>query len=314
MRFALTVSLVLLVGLSSPVLASQSVSTTTLPRFEVQLPEESVTVGETFRVEVEALHPARTTISLPEHLALGQHFVEVARSSTREIDGEVLMTRLSLDLMALDSRIAEFPALSLDYRDGTGIEQVRRTEPQAISLGLHEKSGTLRPLVGPVTVSRGNWQLIFVGAVAICILLLTLILLLVLRRGETRTVLGKSRHRVLPGDEGLAQLNELETKKASGRLEEADLKQVYLEMSEILRTFLERQLAFPALDLTTREIGECVHEIEGEDASLEVTAWLENCDMVKFANSASDADQAREALYAARVLIAQVAESGRRNA
>ncbi|HWM85905.1 MAG TPA: hypothetical protein VNO33_08700, partial [Kofleriaceae bacterium] len=99
----------------------------------------------------------------------------------------------------------------------------------------------------------------------------------------------------------LARLDELE---ASDALDAADLKPVYLSMSEILRAYMGRRFGFPALDLTTFEIRRELMVRPGGQAAAElISGWLERADLVKFAGYLASADEARQALYDARIFI-----------
>ena len=63
-------------------------------------------------------------------------------------------------------------------------------------------------------------------------------------------------------------------------------------------------VGFPALDLTTFEIRrELVSHPGGPAAAELVSGWLERADLVKFAGYEANADEARQALYDARIFI-----------
>ena len=87
-------------------------------------------------------------------------------------------------------------------------------------------------------------------------------------------------------------------------LDQEDRKPAYLAMSEILRAYIGRRYGFPALDLTTEEIRrDLVARPDAAHASDLVCGWLERSDLVKFAGYDATPDEARQALYDARIFI-----------
>jgi hypothetical protein len=79
-------------------------------------------------------------------------------------------------------------------------------------------------------------------------------------------------------------LENLEQLRESGLLAEGKIKEYYIELSEIIRLYLQRRYFFAALEMTTFEAVNALAETMIEEEALSVTAdFLENCDMVKFA-------------------------------
>jgi len=92
--------------------------------------------------------------------------------------------------------------------------------------------------------------------------------------------------------------------EGSGLLDDADRKPAYLAMSEILRTYIGRRWGFSALDLTTEEIRQNLVTRSGSGAAADmVCPWLENSDFVKYARYDASPEEARQALYEARLFI-----------
>ena len=181
------------------------------------------------------------------------------------------------------------------------------TEPVAVEVKsfLGEGEAALRDIAGPVAVERRDLTLIYVAGGALAAIALLTALMIARRRWRRRQrdVLARLPEAVQRSahDEALARLDALE---ANGALDADDLKPAYLQMSEILRLYIGRRFGLPALDLTTVEIR---RELEarpgGPPAAEMVTGWLELADLVKFAGYPASGDEAREALYHARIFI-----------
>ncbi|HEU5058697.1 MAG TPA: hypothetical protein VFU21_19325, partial [Kofleriaceae bacterium] len=158
---------------------------------------------------------------------------------------------------------------------------------------------------GPVAVERPDYTLIWVAAVftgAVLIVVAALMLRGLFRRRRRRVLarlpeaLVRSAH-----DEAMARLAEVE---ASGLLDDADRKPAYLAMSEIIRAYIGRRWGFPALDLTTEEIrSSLAARPDGMAAADLVCGWLERSDFVKYARYDASPEEARQALYEARIFI-----------
>ena len=96
----------------------------------------------------------------------------------------------------------------------------------------------------------------------------------------------------------------LEALERSPLLEQGKVKEYYIRVSDILRTYVERRYGVPALEMATVEV------LEGlEDAGLhggtlmDVRQFLELADLVKFAKHTPDPEACREAIPAARRLV-----------
>lgn len=102
-----------------------------------------------------------------------------------------------------------------------------------------------------------------------------------------------------PLDEALRRLAALAEKDISS--EEA-MKPFFVELSDILRTYVARRTGVPALELTTRELTDELRRIRdrvrlSDDRVRELDRLLQAADLVKFADLHPAVDNAREALY-----------------
>ncbi|MEK7767891.1 MAG: hypothetical protein AAB368_16800, partial [bacterium] len=76
---------------------------------------------------------------------------------------------------------------------------------------------------------------------------------------------------------------------ASGLLEEGSIKPFYIELSDILRRYLEGRVGVPALDRTTAELLPALRGLPALRAILpEIRVFLDECDLVKFAKYVPD--------------------------
>ena len=89
-------------------------------------------------------------------------------------------------------------------------------------------------------------------------------------------------------------------------LERDDLVPFYLQLTEIAKGYLEGRFGVPSLDRTTEEIRkdlllkqDALAPLSAED----VVAFLQRCDLVKFARAAPEQDEASGALGEVRSMV-----------
>jgi hypothetical protein len=216
----------------------------------------------------------------------------------------MVTSQLYIEAMVFDLYVRHLPPLAV------GLEGVADSVVQTRSLPLRVlgrvdvASSELRPLTPPIDVPVRNTRLLLMlGAGPVLFMLIVLGYSFYRRRPEVPTAAAASKVPRLPAyEEAMARFEVLEV---SGLLEEADLKGAFLAMSEIVRDYLGRRYEFSSLDLTTAEIRSQLAglDAEGEPWTATVVDWLSGCDLVKFAKSAADSDEARDALERARSFV-----------
>jgi hypothetical protein len=198
----------------------------------------------------------------------------------------------------------EIPSVDIVLTMGDGGEETVSTSPYAVevvSVGADE-SGDIRDIRGPLSIPMSPLRL----ALLILLPLLLAALLFVLarrlrsREDETpRPALGP-----LPRPAHEVALEALAALGASGMLERGEVKEFYIEASEILRTWVEARFHVEALEMTTREVLAGLEAVRAERRFRDgLGSFLEQCDLVKFAKVRPAADASRELLDLGRRLV-----------
>lgn len=277
------------------------------PTVSASASSQQVALGQVFYLFVRVVYEPGTQVNLPASLQLGAAFEETGRTDTIEKNKDGTLTRdYEIALQAFDVGDQVIPPIPVTYAaQGRAQEVATQAVPIEVTSTIGEGEATLRDIRGPVAVERPDYTLVWVAAIfsgAIVLIVAVLMLRSVFRRRRRRVLarlpeaLVRSAH-----DEALARLAEVE---GSGALDEADRKPAYLAMSEILRGYIGRRWGFSALDLTTEEIRQNLVARPGGGAAADLVCdWLERSDFVKYARYDASPEEARQALYEARMFI-----------
>jgi len=116
------------------------------------------------------------------------------------------------------------------------------------------------------------------------LLLIGIILTFVLRKKETKE---EKEARIPPYQLALKRLNELDEKQL---WQKNKIKQYYVELTDIVRTYIERELKIPALESTTDELLETITDFNSssslnipQETFNKLQKLLKEADLVKFA-------------------------------
>ena len=197
----------------------------------------------------------------------------------------------------------EIPPIEVAVAAPDGTVHAVLTDPFRIgveSIGLDE-SGDIREIKAPLSIARSWWALLpwlllaaAVGAGA----------LYLRRRMQGRPAAAIAKPQPPPRPHHLVALEALDELERSSLLERGQVKRWHVRVSEIIRAYVEGQLAVPALEMTT---GEVVAGLRAAALGGRITdafyTFLARCDLVKFAKLRPGADASRELLGAARSLV-----------
>jgi hypothetical protein len=266
------------------------------------------------RLEVEA--PAGVSIDAPFQEAGDQRLgrfkvVAFTRDTRRQATGGQLHEQ-TYTLEAQTSGRHRIPPLRLemvDARAGSGSGSDARGKPQELlteeiplevaPVKTESVDAELSPALGELdpTVGGTSWTLIL-GIASIAVVLLSGSIL-AFRAMRARRILEKQRSAY---DIAVAHLRELEARGAPDA-ETAD--RWFVELSSIVRRYLELRYDIRAPELTTEEfllVATSRPELREEHRGL-LTSFLERCDRVKFAGYRPDADESLATLAAARGFV-----------
>ncbi|RMF53457.1 MAG: hypothetical protein D6746_15535 [Bacteroidetes bacterium] len=278
---------------------------------------DSVTVGERFRLTLLVDYPpTREPVFPDEAPAVVDSVSGKPRLGDLELLARLARGRRDLgDGLLRDSVVYEVTTFALDTAYVPPIPVGLATETDTLTVRsaplevyvaslVPPDAADVRDLAPIVDFPRPVWPWYLLGSVLLA--LLALFVYVRRRPHEVPPVVPARPEPVRsPYEEAQRRLRRLE---ALWPVVGEDGKAFYVELADVLRTYLERRLGVRALEETTRELVEELREAvvrgplapEVPDA---VAAVLTLADLVKFADARPPAEQGRDALERVRVTL-----------
>lgn len=213
-------------------------------------------------------------------------------------DGQVI-DKFEYTISTFDVGEFEIPPLEFYYivaNDTTkSVLKTRKIKITVESI-VPSEAGDIRDIKNPLEMSRDLRTIIIWSSIGFAALLLMLAGFYFWRRKKAgRGLLPQRVEPPRPAHEvALEQLKELE---ASSLLTEGKVKEYYIEISEIIRHYIEGRYFIVALELTTFEL---LQKLESENIEAEsirmIQEFLESCDLAKFAKYVPSDEENRAAL------------------
>ncbi|MGA7304361.1 MAG: hypothetical protein WBW88_05780 [Rhodothermales bacterium] len=310
MRFFVTIGffLLLITGWATPGVA-QSAS--------VGISTDSVLVGERFHFTVNVHAKPGQVVLLPSlsqgSLPVGD--VEfIRRVSQPGPPASTDSATYEVAVFGIDSALVGGLPIAVIKTDGDTLFFASPTVPVGIRSVVPEDAAGLKDLAPLATFPLTLWPWI-VGTVLALALAWFLVGYFRKRGSKKPAALDKIAPRIDPYDEALGRLRSLADVHVDS---EEDIQKYHDELSDILRTYIEKTLAVPALERTTGELlgalsqlSQVASDYVSEEVVQRVAETLGISDLVKFAKYSSREVENRRALDLARESIEDI-EGGRR--
>ena len=269
------------------------------PIIEVRPSTSNVSIGERFQVTVEARGPSGMAFEFPKEISDGS--VELTQSNPSTALANVVTYDAQVFAIGTEGRI---PPIEIHYRSQGGDAGSAKSEPVPLNVvsildpnDQNPAPADFAPPV-PVLVSRAFW---IAGSAAGLVLIALLVLLIRRIRFPKKLVDPIVTPAISPEEEALNGLNQLATARPT-----QEAKALYIQLTQILKQYLERRLEAPVMEMTSTETVAFVkahawttpHAVALRDL---VTA----ADLVKFGGS-SDASNADRQIQLVRDLVARI--------
>ncbi len=267
-------------------------------RLRVEADRGSIRLGDPLRLLVVLDAPLGSEVTLPgPEAALGPFtLLERRLLAPDTLAPDLVRHAAELTVTAFTLDEATLPPLVAQVRGREGT--IRTAVSDSLTLGitsvLPDTAGVdsldIRPLKAQVELPGAGRRRLLFALVALFLALLALLAVLWIRRRRRRAAPALAPVSDLRPPDVIA-LAELSALGAMGLAHAGRMKEHYTRLTAILRSYLERRFAFPAVDLTTAEIlaafagrasaGDAARSPAEVHAELE--RLLSQADLVKFA-------------------------------
>jgi hypothetical protein len=274
------------------------------PRIHMAVDTARVTVGDRIRLRVAVDHPPDSRVIWPDSLNLGPFQVLDAQVGPTQEGGGVARSTLTLTLAAFELGDLEIPGFQVEVMDPQGGSEALETDPYGIrveSVGLDE-GGDIREIKGPLRLPRGLGGMLLLAFVVGLAALLAWILHR--RWKRKRGGLAEAPSGPPPRPPHEVALEALARLEASPLLERGEVKDYHIQVSEILRVYVEGRFRVPALEMTTWDVTRGLQRVGLEDPLLgDFRRFLDRCDLVKFAKHRPESEESRAVLADGRRFV-----------
>lgn len=273
------------------------------PRVTIEPDTTEIHVGDPLALRLSVEHPADLAVRWPDSLALGPFEALALEASPPEASADGARTAAVLHVTAFELGELEIPSFALELTDGGDGTATVSTDPVVIgvtTVGLDE-GGDIRDVTGPRAIAR-NWLFLWPW----------FLLAAALagagywwgrrrRRGPDRI---ESRPPVPARPPHEIALEALDRLEASPLLARGDIKPYHIEVSRIIRAYLEGRYRIWALEMVTPDVISSLGHA-GVDPGIRTAfeRFLDACDLVKFAKRRPDDAACRNILADARALV-----------
>ena len=270
---------------------------------EVTVSAASISIAENLRIELRAEAPVGWDIVFTPAVKEFKGFVltgEPEHNRVHDSSGKEVKQVMTLLYEPQLSGEFEIPAYGVKFVKGKDeIELKSEPLPVTVRSQISDiRTANLKDIPGVLALQKDYFYWYVTGGVLLLVLVVAVIvmLIIVLRR--------RARYRAIcrPFFTALKNLQKLEK---SGNIEQMQDDMVWVQVSDILRVYIEERFEIAALKCTTEEF---LNRISGEDLLLSkysglLREFLEKCDIVKFAKYTASAQECHNVINSCRVFV-----------
>ncbi len=253
---------------------------------ESKVDKSVITIGDLIKYEIIVKRDKNLKVEMPV-LASNLGYFEIRDYKVYEPVkiNDKIEDRVEYIITTYDTGKYVIPPISVYY---TGVDSIRKElKTQEITINVRSvkpsEAKDIKGLKPPAELKRNLKRIIYLSSAGLLLLLLVAFLYYYFKKkkkGESIIPVKKAPPR--PAHEiAIESLNRLQKSKL---LEQGKVKEYYTELSDIIRTYIDGRYFIPAMEMTTSEIINSLEKSGVEDGvSIEMRAFLNECDFVKFA-------------------------------
>lgn len=260
----------------------------------------SILIGEQIQMRAKCTVNAGQKVKFPSYSPQQQIVQGIEVVSNGSIDTLVLNNGKRLELTrrytitSFDSAMYQIPPFKVEVdgktfasRNSVGL----KVSTVAVDLQHPEKfNGPHAVVEQPFEWSWTMWL-----CALLCVAMLAAVVALAVRLTDPKLI---TRRVIInpPTPAHITAINNIEQIK---RKPADDVKLYYMELTEALRSYIEKRFGFNAKEMTTNEIVRHLYETNNEEAMTELKSVLETADLVKFAKHKTTLTEQDQSLMSA---------------
>lgn len=244
----------------------------------------SILIGEQIQVSVKCTANAQQRIKFPQfkpqqQLTQGVEVIGCGGTDTLYLNNgkRVQLTR-KYTITSFDSAMYNIPPFNVEV-DGKKYQSRGDIGLKVSTVPVDLKHPDQFNGPNDVVEQPFEWSWILTLSIIIALLLLSFVIALIIRLSDPKLITKKVVvHPPTPAH--ITAISHIEQIKSKN---DVDVKQYYMELTEALRTYIEKRFGFTAREMTTSEIIAHLNATGNEQALLELKEVLLTADLVKFA-------------------------------
>lgn len=261
------------------------------PKVTATIDQDTVVMGDRFVLHLSSLSHISDEIEWPFIAGKLQDIDVVGNSKldTTYLSGDSLKIEADIYLSVFEPGVVAVPGVEFKYKY-KGRENTVRTKPAMLTVAgiAIDTTRGLMPIKGPIDipVKWTEWlprYLFF----AFSFLLLGLLLFYFFKRAKNKKEPQIEMEVIHPPHE--IALGELQDLKAKKLVEAGEHKAYYVELTDIIRAYIEKRFSFPAMESTADEIIEGLKKTDANPKLIDkMVAIFDEADLAKFAKAKPD--------------------------
>ncbi len=251
-----------------------------------QVDKSKITIGDLVTYSIVVKFSNDIQVTMPE-LAENLGMFEIRDYKVHDPVVQNNLTTQEIDYIISTFDIGEFeiPPLTFYYSvpEDTLAHELKTKKLKIVVESMKpSEAGDIRDVKTPLELPRNFTKIILWGSGILAVLLLAAGLFIWYRKRSGKDLLPQKTEP--PGPAHEVALEALRKLKASDLLAEGKIKEYYVEISEIIRHYIEGRYFITALELTTYELMLNLKTAQSDEQEMALMQdFLNRCDLVKFA-------------------------------
>ena len=253
---------------------------------EASIDSLELLIGEQAHITLQVSLDSDKRLQLPVYpdtLVRGVEVLDVAKPDTQYInDNKRMLIKEVYTITSFDSALYYLPPMEVKVED-----DIYKSNPLALKV-MTMPVDTLHPeqFFGPKDVMKPNFMWSDWYGIIACVVLwvpaVFLLLYLIKRFRDNQPIIRKVKvePKLPPHMEAMQEIDRIRNEKV---WQHGLQKEYYTQLTDTLRTYIERRFGFKALEMTTDQIIDRLESVHDAEAMIELRSLLQTADLVKFA-------------------------------